>query len=239
MSRVAVVTGAAAGMGLAVAPAPRRRRKPRRAARPRRRTVSASRGRAPRDGCAARCGLVVDVSDRAAVDEAMAKVRSDLGPVEIMVTSAGFDEFRSFTDITAEAWARMLAVNLTGTFHCVQAAIPDMIAAGWGRIVTISSSSAQSGAARHGALRRVEGRRHRAHQGVGRRVRAARHHREHDPARIHRHADGPPGRGARRPPVDRRGRGPHARCAGPAHRRTSRPRPRSSAPTRRATSPAS
>ena len=42
----------------------------------------------------------------------------------------------------------MLAVNLTGTFHCVQAAIPDMLAAGWGRIVTISSSSAQSGAAR-------------------------------------------------------------------------------------------
>ena len=42
----------------------------------------------------------------------------------------------------------MLAVNLTGTFHCLQAAVPDMLAAGWGRIVTISSSSAQSGAAR-------------------------------------------------------------------------------------------
>ena len=42
----------------------------------------------------------------------------------------------------------MLAVNLTGTFHCMQAAIPDMLAAGWGRIVTISSSSAQSGADR-------------------------------------------------------------------------------------------
>ena len=42
----------------------------------------------------------------------------------------------------------MLAVNLTGTFHCIQSAIPDMLAAGWGRIVTISSSSAQSGANR-------------------------------------------------------------------------------------------
>jgi len=39
----------------------------------------------------------------------------------------------------------VLAVNLTGTFHCLQLAVPDMIAAGWGRIVTISSSSAQSG----------------------------------------------------------------------------------------------
>jgi NAD(P)-dependent dehydrogenase (short-subunit alcohol dehydrogenase family) len=42
----------------------------------------------------------------------------------------------------------MIAVNLTGTFHCVQCAVPDMLEAGWGRIVTISSSSAQSGARR-------------------------------------------------------------------------------------------
>ncbi len=90
----------------------------------------------------------VDVTDRAAVDDAMAKVRGELGPIEIIVTSAGFDESQAFTDITTEAWERMLAVNLTGTFHCVQAAIPDMLAAQWGRIVTISSSSAQSGAAR-------------------------------------------------------------------------------------------
>jgi 2-hydroxycyclohexanecarboxyl-CoA dehydrogenase len=81
-------------------------------------------------------------------DDAMATARRDLGPIEILVTSAGFDEFQSFTDITLDAWNRMIAVNLTGTFHCVQSAIPDMLAAGWGRIVTISSSSAQSGAAR-------------------------------------------------------------------------------------------
>jgi NAD(P)-dependent dehydrogenase (short-subunit alcohol dehydrogenase family) len=93
-------------------------------------------------------GLGVDVSDRAAVDAALGKVRSQFGPVEIMVTSAGIDEFQPFTEITIEAWDRMLAVNLTGTFHCLQAAVPDMLAAKWGRIVTISSSSAQSGAAR-------------------------------------------------------------------------------------------
>jgi NAD(P)-dependent dehydrogenase (short-subunit alcohol dehydrogenase family) len=93
-------------------------------------------------------GLAVDVSDRAAVDAALGKVRAELGPIEIMVTSAGIDEFQPFTEITIDAWERMLAVNLTGTFHCVQAAVPDMLAAGWGRIVTISSSSAQSGAAR-------------------------------------------------------------------------------------------
>jgi NAD(P)-dependent dehydrogenase (short-subunit alcohol dehydrogenase family) len=90
----------------------------------------------------------VDVSDRVAIDEALRKVRSELGPVEIMVTSAGIDEFTPFTEISEEAWERMIAVNLTGTFHCIQAAVPDMLSAGWGRIVTISSSSAQSGAAR-------------------------------------------------------------------------------------------
>jgi 2-hydroxycyclohexanecarboxyl-CoA dehydrogenase len=90
----------------------------------------------------------VDVADRAAVDDALHKVRSELGPVEIMVTSAGIAAFERFTDITLDAWNRIIAVNLTGTFNCLQAAIPDMVAARWGRIVTIASSSAQTGAAR-------------------------------------------------------------------------------------------
>jgi 2-hydroxycyclohexanecarboxyl-CoA dehydrogenase len=90
----------------------------------------------------------VDVSDRAAVDEALGKVRAELGPIAIMITSAGLDAFERFTEITADGWERVLAVNLTGTFHCLQAAVADMLAARWGRMVTISSSSAQSGAAR-------------------------------------------------------------------------------------------
>src|SRR6202008_873020 len=60
-------------------------------------------------------------------------------------TSAGIVGFAAFTDITPEAWARMIDVNLTGTFHCCQVAGPDMVAANWGRIVMISSSSAQRG----------------------------------------------------------------------------------------------
>ena len=147
MSRVAVVTGAASGMGLAVAQ--------RLASQGHRvalldldgeaaATAAAELARSGADAS----GAPVDVSDRAAVDDAMARVRAELGPIEIVVTSAGLDEFRSFTEITIEAWERMLAVNLTGTFHCIQAAIPDMTAGGWGRVVTISSSSAQSGATR-------------------------------------------------------------------------------------------
>jgi len=49
-------------------------------------------------------------------------------------------------DISADGWDRIIGVNLTGTFTCVQAALPDMVDSHWGRIVTISSSSAQSGA---------------------------------------------------------------------------------------------
>ena len=93
-------------------------------------------------------GARVDVSDRAAVDAALDGVRARFGPVEIMVTSAGIEGFVEFLDISTEDWDRMMAVNLTGTFHCLQASVPDMIAAGWGRIVTISSSSAQSGTRR-------------------------------------------------------------------------------------------
>ena len=66
--------------------------------------------------------------------------------MEILVTSAGIESFDAVIDITPDTWDRIIAVNLTGTFTCIQAALPDMIDAGWGRIVTISSSSAQSGA---------------------------------------------------------------------------------------------
>src|SRR5262245_14790620 len=89
-----------------------------------------------------------DVVDRSSVDTAMDAVRSELGPIEILVTSAGITWFQPFLEVTLEAWNRVLDVNLTGTFHCVQSALPDMVQANWGRIVTISSSSAQRGSPR-------------------------------------------------------------------------------------------
>jgi NAD(P)-dependent dehydrogenase (short-subunit alcohol dehydrogenase family) len=90
-------------------------------------------------------GLGADVSDRGSVEKALDATRGEFGPIEIMVTSAGLSLNAPFTEITLEDWERVVAVNLTGTFHCLQLAVPDMIAGGWGRIVTISSSSAQSG----------------------------------------------------------------------------------------------
>jgi 2-hydroxycyclohexanecarboxyl-CoA dehydrogenase len=144
MDRVAVVTGAASGIGLAIA------------------RHLAARGHKVglldlqheaalqaaehlgREGVTA-IAVNADVTDRAAVDAALGEVRARLGPIRIMVTAAGLDSFDPFTDITIESWERTLAVNLTGTFHCLQAAVPDMVSARWGRMVTISSSSAQSG----------------------------------------------------------------------------------------------
>jgi NAD(P)-dependent dehydrogenase (short-subunit alcohol dehydrogenase family) len=88
----------------------------------------------------------VDVADRSAVEEAYRSVREELGPITIVVTSAGIEAFEPVADVSPEKWDRIIGVNLTGTFTCLQLAVPDMIEAGWGRMVTISSSSAQSGA---------------------------------------------------------------------------------------------
>ena len=90
-------------------------------------------------------GLTVDVTDRPRIDAAVTEVRESLGRPTILVNSAGLDGFSSFLKITAEVWNRIIAVNLTGTFDCCQAVVPDMLEEKWGRIVNISSSSAQGG----------------------------------------------------------------------------------------------
>ena len=87
----------------------------------------------------------VDVSDRAEVDDAVERVRTVLGPVLVLVNNAGVTGFKEFLKITDEKWDRIMRVNLNGPFYCTQAVLPDMIDAGWGRVVNISSSSAQSG----------------------------------------------------------------------------------------------
>ncbi len=87
----------------------------------------------------------VDISSRGQVEAAMERVRAELGPILVLVNNAGLTGFKKFLHITDEVWRRTLAVNLDGTFYCCQAAVPDMVAAGWGRIINISSSSAHSG----------------------------------------------------------------------------------------------
>jgi 2-hydroxycyclohexanecarboxyl-CoA dehydrogenase len=99
----------------------------------------------------------VDVSDADAVAGAFETVRDKLGPVEILVTSAAIAGFTRFDQITLDEWNRYLAVNLTGTFLCLQAALLDMVAGGWGRIVTISSAAGQKGAVGQGHYSATKG----------------------------------------------------------------------------------
>ena len=91
-------------------------------------------------------GYVADVTNRTQIDDALAAIRAKLGPVSILVNAAGLDSFKKFHDVSFERWQRVIDVNLNGVFHCVQAVLPDMLEAGWGRIVNISSSSTHSGA---------------------------------------------------------------------------------------------
>lgn len=89
---------------------------------------------------------VGDAADAEQIADAVARTRAELGPVTILVNNAGISGFRGFLDIDEDSWDRMMRVNLKGPFLCTQAVLEDMLAAGWGRIINISSSSAQSGA---------------------------------------------------------------------------------------------
>ncbi|KZS70526.1 short-chain dehydrogenase [Mycobacterium kansasii] len=129
--KTAVVTGGASGIGLAVA----------------RRLRSdgidvATVDLKPGD---AEFAYTADVTDRPQVDAALSAIRDRLGPVTILVNAAGLDGFKRFANITFEDWQRVIDVNLNGVFHTIQAVLPDMVEAGWGRIVNISSSSTHSG----------------------------------------------------------------------------------------------
>jgi 2-hydroxycyclohexanecarboxyl-CoA dehydrogenase len=90
----------------------------------------------------------VDVSKRGDVDAALERLHAAFGPVHVLVNNAGITDFRSFMEMTEEIWDRVMSINLKSMLVCTQAVLPDMLAAKWGRIINISSSSAQTGSAR-------------------------------------------------------------------------------------------
>ncbi|MBU8831316.1 SDR family NAD(P)-dependent oxidoreductase [Mycolicibacterium goodii] len=129
---VAVVTGAASGIGAAV--------------------VDALRCRGYRVGALDMAGhadadhvVPVDVSDGPAVTGAVGEIRRALGPVSVLVTSAGHYEMAAVTDITTQAWRRMLRVHLGGLFNAARACLPDMLDAGSGAVVAVASELAVGG----------------------------------------------------------------------------------------------
>ena len=152
----ALITGAGQGIGAAIA-----------------RTLAADgasltllgRRREPLDALAAsletNVGVVTaDVTDSEGLALAFATARAARGAITILINNAGQAESAPFRRTTEELWARMLAVNLTGTFLCTQHALPDLLQAGAGRIVNIASTAGQRGyayvtaysAAKHGVI---------------------------------------------------------------------------------------
>ncbi|GAT08968.1 SDR family oxidoreductase [Mycolicibacterium novocastrense] len=146
----AIVTGGAAGLGLAITEALAARGAKVAIFDITTDEIETQVDRLRRDGAKV-AGYVVDVSNRAAVESAVAQVRADLGPVLMLINNAGIEQFGKFAEITDEQWDRVMAVNLRGPFICTQVVLPDMLDAQWGRIVNISSSSAQGGQSRMAA----------------------------------------------------------------------------------------
>ncbi|WP_213981166.1 SDR family oxidoreductase [Sphingomonas sp. dw_22] len=150
----AVVTGGGTGIGAAIAHA---------LAAEGARLTLIGRRREPLETVAAKVGGFVaaaDVTDRAQVDTAFAAARAAHGPITILINNAGAAQSRSFAKLDFSAWRSAMAVNLDSLFHCCQAALPDLLAAPNGRIVTIASTAGLKGyaytapyvAAKHGAV---------------------------------------------------------------------------------------
>ena len=86
-----------------------------------------------------------DVSVSAEVGRLVARVEDQLGPVAILVNNAGVTRPQPIAEITESDWDEMIAINLKSVFLVTQAVLPQMRAAGWGRIVNLSSVAAQLG----------------------------------------------------------------------------------------------
>lgn len=102
----------------------------------------------------------LDVADEAAVRDGFAQAAQRFGRIDILINNAGQAKPAPFLKTESAHWQQMLAVNLTGVFHCCQAALPGMLEAGWGRIVNVASTAGLTGyryvsgyvAAKHGVI---------------------------------------------------------------------------------------
>jgi 2-dehydro-3-deoxy-L-rhamnonate dehydrogenase (NAD+) len=150
--QVAVITGGAQGIGLAIAS---------RMAANGARVVLWDRDAALAQAAAERLGgmaLTVDVADEASVATAAQATQAALGPAAILVTSAGIaGRNAKVMEYDPAEWDRVMAVNLRGTFLCCRAVLPQMVEAGYGRIVTIASVAGKEGNPNAGAYSASKG----------------------------------------------------------------------------------
>ena len=86
-----------------------------------------------------------DVTDAETVETMVQSIHDELGPIEILVNNAGVNRDHSFAKMTKEEWEEVISVNLHGTFNVTKAVLPNLIEAGWGRVINISSIVGQRG----------------------------------------------------------------------------------------------
>jgi 2-hydroxycyclohexanecarboxyl-CoA dehydrogenase len=89
--------------------------------------------------------VTADVTDTASIQAAVKTVTAELGPIEVAVNNAGWDDFMPFLDTTEDFWDRVLDVNFKGALRVTHAVVPGMVERGWGRIVNIGSDAGRVG----------------------------------------------------------------------------------------------
>ena len=87
----------------------------------------------------------MDITDGASVAAGIAEVEATLGPIEILVNNAGWDELRPFIETEEAFWDRVIEINFKGALRTTRAVLPAMIDRGWGRVVNIGSDAARVG----------------------------------------------------------------------------------------------
>ena len=134
-SRVALVTGGAGGIGRAIVAA---------LAADGHRVASGDIASQNAAGDAA-LAVRLDVTEGGSVDEAVGRIERELGPVEILVNTAGWDEFHAFLETEEEFWDRIIELNYKGCLRVCRRVVPGMVEREYGRVINISSDAGRVG----------------------------------------------------------------------------------------------
>jgi 2-hydroxycyclohexanecarboxyl-CoA dehydrogenase len=98
-----------------------------------------------RDAGGTAIAITADCSDKAAIKAAADETRAQFGPIAILVNNAGIAPFTPFMDTDDDLFDKVIRINLRGPWLMTKECLPEMLAAGWGRVINITSSSTQSG----------------------------------------------------------------------------------------------